>query len=260
MVGVVISKRHLTHKSISENEEFSVCVPGADLIKEVDCCGVVSGREADKSGLFKVFYGELKGAPMIEQCPVCMECKMVDSVNLPTNTLFIGEIVGAYSEEKFLTNGKPDIRKIQPFVLTMPESKYCSVGEALETAWSAGKEIAKKIQDDFERDKGEVPDAEGVVKEEDILGALSEEMGYQRVNLDELRITPELLAVVPANIAKRYRCFPAKVDKRGIHLACADPLNPSAIKKIEEILQKKIMVRLAPEDDIETLIAEHYGK
>jgi hypothetical protein len=59
-------------------------------------------------------------------------------VSLPSNELFIGEIMEAWSEERFITEGKPDILKMEPFTLTMPDNRYWAVGENLGKAWSIG--------------------------------------------------------------------------------------------------------------------------
>ena len=49
MMGVALGKGHHTNKGIREHKEFSVNVPGADLIKAVDYVGLVSGEKVDKS-------------------------------------------------------------------------------------------------------------------------------------------------------------------------------------------------------------------
>ncbi len=113
------------------------------MVGVTDYCGLVSGRKVDKARLFEVFYGALQGAPMITECPLNMECGLVDTVDLPSNYLFIGEIVGAYCGEEFMTDGNPDIRKIDPLVLTMPDNSYWGVGEFIAKAWNVGKELKK---------------------------------------------------------------------------------------------------------------------
>jgi flavin reductase (DIM6/NTAB) family NADH-FMN oxidoreductase RutF len=143
MIGVALGKIHYTNKGIHQNKSFSVNVPGIDLLEKVDYCGLVSGQNHDKSQLFDIFYGDLPNTPMIRQCPLCMECRLVNPLDLPTNTLFIGEIVGAYAEEGFLTDGKPDIHKIVPFTLTMPDNNYWGVGKNVGKAWSIGKNLKK---------------------------------------------------------------------------------------------------------------------
>ena len=65
---------------------------------------------------------------------ISIECKLYDTVELPTNDLFIGEIIVTYSEEKYLTDKNIDIKKIKPFVLTMIDNKYWKIGEKIGDA------------------------------------------------------------------------------------------------------------------------------
>ena len=141
IVAVGLNKRHHTPVGIQENQTFSVNFPGVDLMAETDYCGIVSGRNVDKSGVFEVFYGELETAPMIRQCPLCLECRVFDTVSLPTHYLFLGEVMAAYSEERYLTDGKLDVRKMRPFVLTMPDNNYWTVGEWAGKAWNVGQKL-----------------------------------------------------------------------------------------------------------------------
>jgi len=147
MLGVAVSQGHATHRAIVDKGEFSVNFPTVEMVEMTDYVGLVSGKRVDKSNLFNLFYGELKNAPMISECPLTMECKLVKTVELPTNSFFIGEIVGAYSEERFLTNNMPDIKKINPFLLTMPDNGYWSVGELIGRAWSDGKSMRKRLKE-----------------------------------------------------------------------------------------------------------------
>ena len=72
MIAVPIRHHQYTLKGILQNMTFSVNTPSVDLIKETDYCGIVSGANIDKSKVcgFNVFYGKLKTAPLIEQCPL----------------------------------------------------------------------------------------------------------------------------------------------------------------------------------------------
>ena len=143
MLGVAVNQTHASHAAIVETGEFSVNFPSVDMVEVTDYVGLVSGKRIDKSKLFNIFYGELKGAPMISECPLTIECKLSKTVELPSNSFCIGEIVGSYSEEQFLTDGVPDIKKINPFLLTMPDNGYWSVGELIGRAWSDGKAMKK---------------------------------------------------------------------------------------------------------------------
>lgn len=141
LIGVALGNSHYTNPGIIENRTFSVNIPGTDLMKKVDHCGMVSGSRSDKSKLFEVFYGGLKTAPMVAECPVSMECRLVKTVDLGADTLFIGEIAAVYSEEKFLKDGVPDVKKVRPFALTMHDNNYWTLGESIGKAWNAGKDI-----------------------------------------------------------------------------------------------------------------------
>lgn len=141
MIAVCINKAHHTIKGIEETGEFSINIPSKSMVERTDYCGIVSGRTTDKSRLFEVFYGKLQSAPMIMDCPLNMECRLAQAVDLPSNTLFIGEIVAAYTEERFMTGASPDVSKIDPIVLTMPDNSYWTVGEHVAKAWSIGKKV-----------------------------------------------------------------------------------------------------------------------
>ena len=141
MLAMALNKRHYTNDGIREHREFSVNVPGMDLLEKADYCGLVSGKEADKSKLFNIIYGKLRSAPLIRECPLCMACTLVEVVSLPSNDLFIGEIVEAYADEGCLTAGSPDISKMQPFTLTMPDNTYWRIGEKAGKAWDAGRKL-----------------------------------------------------------------------------------------------------------------------
>ena len=142
MIAIALGP-HLTNQGILENKAFSINIPDISLMEKTDYCGLFSGKKVDKSQIFDVFYGSLPGAPLIGECPVSMACRLHETVKLPVNTLFIGEIVEAYCDEACMTDGKPDIKKIHPFTLTMPDNHYWSVGDDIGKAWSVGTKLKK---------------------------------------------------------------------------------------------------------------------
>ncbi len=138
-IAIALGKGHYTNPGIKENRTFSVCLPSEKMVAATDYCGIVSGKKADKSEVFDLFYGALKTAPMIKDCPLCMECEVVDMVEISLNEVFIGKIKGVYTEGQFLTDGKLDFKKMRPLVLSHPDPSYWSLGEPVASAWSIGK-------------------------------------------------------------------------------------------------------------------------
>lgn len=141
MIGIGINKSSASAEGILMHRAFSVNFPGTDLIEETDYCGLVSGKEKDKSRLFDIFYGELNTAPMIKKCPITLECQLTETIDLPTNYFFIGEIKGAYADETCFIGGKPDIAEIKPLLLTMPDNSYWEVGKYLGRACKIGRSL-----------------------------------------------------------------------------------------------------------------------
>lgn len=144
-ISVSIAHKQYSNAGVKKNGTFSVNQPSAAMVKKLDYCGLYSGRKTDKSVLFENFYGELKTAPMIKECPVNFECSVVQIVERPVHTVFIGEVKEAYISESCLTDGVPDISKIDP-ILYSPifGSKkntgfYQKMGDFLAEAWKVGK-------------------------------------------------------------------------------------------------------------------------
>jgi flavin reductase (DIM6/NTAB) family NADH-FMN oxidoreductase RutF len=146
MIGICVNKSNATHGALIDTGEFSVNLPSIEMIEITDYAGLVSGNRVDKSDLFEVFYGDLKAAPMISDCPLSIECKVSQTVDLPTNSFFISDIINIYTEDKYLTDGLPDMKKIKPFLLTMPDNTFWSIGERVGKAWNAGKQLRKSKQ------------------------------------------------------------------------------------------------------------------
>jgi flavin reductase (DIM6/NTAB) family NADH-FMN oxidoreductase RutF len=75
---------------------------------------------------------------------LCIECKLAEIVDSGSNEIFIGEIVGTYTEERFLTDGKLDFSKIKPLILSQPDTSYWRLGEQVARAWNIGKRYRAK--------------------------------------------------------------------------------------------------------------------
>ena len=135
-------KAHYTNTGIKETGYFSINVPPAWLVRETDYCGLVSGRETDKSCVFTAFYGEKRHAPMVRECPINAICRLTKTVELPNNDVFIGEVVEYYVDEECLEKNTMDPKKTAPLLLY--GRSYRRLGRAAGTAFAAGKTLMKK--------------------------------------------------------------------------------------------------------------------
>ena len=148
LVSISSNQIHHNNVGIRENQTFSINIPSEDMVEITDYCGMKSGRRFDKGSIFDVFYGELKTAPMINEAPINMECKVIHTVDTTKissashgHDIFIGEVVQAYCEEKYLTNGTPDITKVRPMALGATDRNktfYYSLGKQIGRAFKIG--------------------------------------------------------------------------------------------------------------------------
>jgi len=143
-LSIGLGKVHYSNAGIHENRTFSICMPSEDLMVEADYCGLVTGKKTDKAALFDIFYGKLKTAPMIRQCPVNMELKLHDFLDFATHDIFIGELVETYAAEHVLTNGKIDIARLRPLLFDMASVRYWRLGPAVGKCWNIGKTLKGK--------------------------------------------------------------------------------------------------------------------
>lgn len=140
-IGVTSDKLHYTNKGIRENKCFSVNIPSLGLVEATDFCGLFSGSKVDKSGVFNVFFGKLKNAPMVEECPVCMECKLVRIVEFARNEFLVGEVVAVYVEESCMIEGKKgDAGRVDPLLYESGvPAHYWRLGGQVARAFEVGK-------------------------------------------------------------------------------------------------------------------------
>ena len=132
-VGLAIMPRRYSHGLIKEAGEFGVCLPTADMVEVVDRCGTVSGRDVgDKFahvGLTPLSSTQIR-APLIAECPVNLECRLIDITPDGDHDLFRGEVVAEHVDEACLDDqGHIVIDRLNPLVYVL--GQYWSVGRCL---------------------------------------------------------------------------------------------------------------------------------
>jgi flavin reductase (DIM6/NTAB) family NADH-FMN oxidoreductase RutF len=143
-VGAALSPTHYTCKGIEANGTYSVNLPGPDLVEATDWCGLNSGEQTDKSGVFETFTEKLDTAPMIKHCRLTVECKVFQTVEFSIDTVYFGEIVGVYADAEAVKGDGPDWRKVAPLIFTFPDKGYWELGDYVAEAWSIGTEYEEK--------------------------------------------------------------------------------------------------------------------
>jgi flavin reductase (DIM6/NTAB) family NADH-FMN oxidoreductase RutF len=141
---ISLRKATYTYGCIKERKAYTVNIPSAALVKEVDYIGTVSGRTVDKFDTTKLtpVRSVLVDAPFIKEFPVVIECKVLHIVEIGLHTQFIGEIVDIKAEESVLDEeGIADILKVRPLIFNPGQGAYYSIGEHIGKAFSIGKRV-----------------------------------------------------------------------------------------------------------------------
>jgi flavin reductase (DIM6/NTAB) family NADH-FMN oxidoreductase RutF len=108
-VSVAIRPTRHSYGIIKERGEFVINLTPARLIRECDYCGIYTGAKVDKfakTGLHKT-PATAVAAPLIEECPLALECKVLEIIPQGTHDLFLAEIVAVDADESVLDeNGR----------------------------------------------------------------------------------------------------------------------------------------------------------
>jgi type IV pilus assembly protein PilB len=101
--------------------------------------------------------------------------------------------------------------------------------------------------------------ANKAIRPADVTQAKAAHFGAEVVNLGEMRIADDVIAVVPRNIARKYRVVPVFLHDNTVTVAIADPSDLATIDSLTHLLQKDVDLRVASEPDIETALSKYYG-
>ncbi len=141
-IGICLSEEHKTTENILTSKAFTVSMATVEQLTACDYVGIVSGnREADKftKAGFTSERSEFVNAPLIKELPFTLECELV-SYDQQSNHL-VGRIVNVSADERILTDGKIDYRKLRPITYDPINHHYIELGAVAGNAFSDGKKL-----------------------------------------------------------------------------------------------------------------------
>lgn len=141
-VALCLSAGHKTTKNILARGAFTVSMADAAHVVECDYLGVVSGNKVpnklEKAG-FHTVKSDFVDAPVIEELPMTLECKLV---KMNEDGLIIGQIVNVSADERILgENGKIDPAKLRPITFDSVNGTYIELGKVVGNAFKDGLQI-----------------------------------------------------------------------------------------------------------------------
>ncbi len=148
MVSIAVRKERFSHHMIEETGEFVINLTTKKLARVTDYCGVKSGRDEDKWKTCKLtkLPGEKVSVPLVKESPVNLECKVTQTLELGSHTLFLAQVVSVWVDEKYLDEkGCFHLRDADP-IAYLHGGYYTLAEKAIGTfGYSVKKTTGKKI-------------------------------------------------------------------------------------------------------------------
>lgn len=148
MVSLNIDEDHKTSENIKKRGAFTLSIADIPHIEAADFFGIASGSKMpdkfERSGLSAV-KSEKVDAPIVQEFPLTLECRVIEDKMEVFGHHIIGEIVGVLADEAVLDEkGKVDAAKLNAFVFDQFRSGYYAIGEKVGQAWHTGAPLMKK--------------------------------------------------------------------------------------------------------------------
>ena len=104
IIYVSVRPSRFSNEIISKTKEFVLNLPNEKLVKIADFCGTKSGKDVDKFEKCKLTKRQsLKiDVPYIEECPINLECKVIDIKKYASHDMFVAEVVATHCNEEIL--------------------------------------------------------------------------------------------------------------------------------------------------------------
>lgn len=141
-IGICLSPEHKTVKNILDRKAFTVSMADAAHVAACDYVGIVSGNKepakVQKAG-FTVTKSETVDAPVINELPMALECKLVSYDE--NSGYMVADIVNVCADESVLIDGKIDPSKFNPITYDPVNHTYIKLGEVVGRAFQDGKSL-----------------------------------------------------------------------------------------------------------------------
>lgn len=142
MCYISVRPERYSYPILTKNMEYVINLTTADMAYATDWCGVVSGKDHHKFEELKLTPGKASvvNAPLIEESPLCIECRVKEVMSLGSHDMFISEVLNVRADEKYLNEdtGAFDMQKAN--LLVYMHGKYYGIGELIgHFGWSVKK-------------------------------------------------------------------------------------------------------------------------
>ena len=145
MTYISLRPERYSYEIIQKTEEFVINLPPSTLVRELDLCGMKSGRNLDKFAACNLTPTPAKNvrAPLLKEAPVSLECKVKQVLELGSHHMFLAEIVSVDADEA-LFNTEDRLCMEKAGLLAYAHGAYYTLGKKLGLFGFSTKKKKKK--------------------------------------------------------------------------------------------------------------------
>ncbi len=139
-----LTETHKTVKNIKKRGAFTVSIADANHVVEADYFGVVSGNNTKnkfENSKLSATKSENVDAPIINEFPICMECKFIEYQDDEYGCGVVGEIVNVSADEKVMNGENVDISLVNAIAFDPYTHGYYKIGERVGDAFKDGFQL-----------------------------------------------------------------------------------------------------------------------
>ena len=139
---ISLRKSRYSYDLIKENGSFVINLVPSTLVKACDFCGVRSGRELDKFAQCNLTAEKsfTVDAPSIAECPLSLECRVSEIIELGTHDMLLADILSVSVKEELIDkSGRLALEKAG--LLAYVHGEYYTLGKKIG---SFGYSVKKK--------------------------------------------------------------------------------------------------------------------
>jgi len=138
LIMISLHANHFSTKGLLEHGLFSVNTPDTTMLNKVDYCGMVSGREVNKSSLFETLY--IDKTPYIKDAVFSLICKVENSTQVEHRIIFVARVLKTIVRDDLYINNTIQYDNIST-VLYGLNNKYYNTGQPIGIGYREGKNL-----------------------------------------------------------------------------------------------------------------------
>lgn len=129
---ISVRRERNSYEIIKKSGEFVINMMPSSFVRQVDYCGIKSGKTEDKLAKMKLVPQESKliSAPQIAQSPISMECRITDIIPLGSHDMFMADIL-AVNVANSLLDERGRLRIEQAGLMAYAHGSYFALGKKI---------------------------------------------------------------------------------------------------------------------------------